>query len=73
MAHPNISVRNIGGLDIPQHDYIDIAYFGSTNNISTVTYKEGGASGQTVATLTLTYVGGTPGADDARLDTVTRS
>jgi hypothetical protein len=73
MAHPNVSVRNIGGLDIPQHDYIDIGYHGSTNNISTVVYKEGGASGTTVATLTITYVGGTPGADDARIDTVTRS
>jgi hypothetical protein len=73
MAHPNVSVRNIGGLDIPQHDYIDISYHGSTNNISTVVYKEGGASGTTVATLTIAYVGGTPGADDARIDTVTKS
>jgi hypothetical protein len=73
MAHPNVSVRNIGGLDIPQHDYISIAYVGSTNNISTVTYKEGGASGTTVATLTFTYVGGTPSADDADIATVTKS
>jgi hypothetical protein len=73
MAHPNVSVRNIGGLDIPQHDYISIGYVGSTNNISTVVYKEGGASGTTVATLTLTYVGGTPAADDADIATVTRS
>jgi hypothetical protein len=73
MAHPNVSVRNIGGLDLPQHDYISVSYVGSTNNISTVVYKEGGASGTTVATLTITYVGGTPGADDARIDTVTRT
>lgn len=73
MAHPNVSVRNIGGLDIPQHDYISISYVGSTNNINTVTYKEGGASGTTVATLTFTYVGGTPSSDDADIATVTKS
>jgi hypothetical protein len=35
-----------------------------------VVYKEGS---QTVATLTFTYVGGTPSSDDARIATVTRS
>jgi hypothetical protein len=71
--NPNIKVRNVAGLDIPQHDYIDLNYVGTTNNLSTVLYKDGGASGTTVATLTFTYVGGTPATDDAKLDTVTRS
>ena len=71
--HPNVSVRNLAGLNIPQHDYISVSYVGSTNNISTVTYKEGGASGTTVATLTFTYVGGTPSSDDADIATVTKS
>jgi hypothetical protein len=71
--HPNINVRNVAGLNIPQHDYLSISYYGSTNNIQTVTYKEGGSGGQTVATLTFTYVGGTPSSDDADIATVTRS
>ena len=71
--HPNVSVRNLPGLNIPQHDYISVSYVGSTNNINTVTYKEGGASGTTVATLTFTYVGGTPSSDDADIATVTKS
>ena len=70
---PNVAVRNVAGLNIPQHDFIDLNYVGSTNNLSTVLYKDGGASGTLVATLTFTYVGGTPAADDAKLDTVTRS
>ena len=71
--HPNINVRNVPGLNIPQHDHVSISYVGATNNIDTVTYKEGGSGGQTVATLTFTYVGGTPAADDADIATVTRS
>ena len=68
--HPNINVRNIAGLNIPQHTEVELNYVTTTNNLDTVVYKEGG---QTVATLTFTYVGGTPGADDARIATVTRS
>jgi hypothetical protein len=52
--HPNINVRNVAGLNIPQHDYLSISYYGSTNNIQTVIFKEGGSGGQTVATLTRT-------------------
>lgn len=70
---PNIKVRNIAGLDIPQHDFIDLNYVGTTNNLSTVIYKDGGAAGTLVATLTFTYVGGTPSADDADIATITRS
>ena len=68
--HPNVSVRNIAGLNIPQHNAVELNYVSTTNNLSSVVYKEGAT---TVATLTFTYVGGTPGADDARIATVTRS
>jgi hypothetical protein len=68
--HPNISVRNIAGLNIPQHNSVELSYVSTTNNLSTVVYKEGA---QTVATLTFTYVGGAPTTDDANLATVTRS
>ena len=68
--HPNISVRNIAGLNIPQHTEVELNYVSTTNNLSSVVYKEGAT---TVATLTFSYVGGTPGADDARIATVTRS
>lgn len=68
--HPNINVRNIPGLNIPQHTSVELSYVGSTNNLSTVVYKEGSV---TVATLTFTYVGGTPSADDAKIATVVRS
>ena len=42
------------GLEIPTHDYIENTYDAS-NNLLTAIYKRGGASGRTVATLTLTY------------------
>lgn len=47
------------------YDYISLSYTGS--NLTGVVYKEGGSSGKTVATLTLTY----DGSDN--LLTVTRS
>ncbi len=71
--HPNINVRNVAGLNIPQHDYLSISYYGSTNNIQTVTYKEGGSSGQTVATLTFSYTTNPPTTNDASLASVARS
>ena len=71
--HPNVSVRNVAGFNIPQFDYVDIAYVGSTNNISSIVYKEGGSGGTAVATLTFTYIGGTPSSDDAKIDTITKS
>jgi hypothetical protein len=69
-VHPNVSVRNIAGLNIPQHTAVELNYVGATNNLDTVVYKEGS---NTVATLTFTYVGGTPSSDDANIATVTRS
>jgi hypothetical protein len=66
MSSPNVNVRNIPGLNIPEHDSVECAYVGSTNNLSSVVYKRGTL---TVRTVTFTYVGGTPGADDARVAT----
>jgi hypothetical protein len=43
------------GWDIPIHDYRGLAY--TSGNLTSVTYKTGGASGTTVATLTLAYDG----------------
>ncbi len=43
------------GLEIPAHDYIALSYTGS--NLTGVVYKDGGAGGTTVATLTLVYDG----------------
>ena len=63
-------VQDIAGLYIPSHDYVALTYVASGNGageIETVSYKQGGASGATVAQLTLAY--------DAsnRLQTVTRT
>jgi hypothetical protein len=69
-VNPNVQVRNIPGLNIPQHTTVELSYVSTTNNLSSVVYKEGT---NTVATLTFTYVGGTPTADDARIATVIRS
>ena len=58
------------GLSIPKYDYIALTYISAgngTGEIGTITYKQGGASGETVATLTLGYDGST------RLISVTRS
>ena len=68
--NPNVQVRNIPGLNIPQHTTVELSYVSTTNNLSSVVYKEGT---NTVATLTFTYIGGTPSSDDARIATVVRS
>ena len=67
---PNVNIRNVPGFGIPEFDSTELNYVGSTNNLNTVVYKK---SNTTVATLTFTYVGGTPSADDAKIATVTRS
>jgi hypothetical protein len=72
--NPNVKVRNIAGLDIPQHDHVTCAYYASTNNLQTVTYREGGATGTVVATINFTYTPTQPPtANDALLLNVTRS
>jgi hypothetical protein len=48
-------IPTVEGLSIPEHDYIDLTYTGT--NLTGVVYKEGGAGGTTVATLTLAYDG----------------
>lgn len=58
------------GLSIPKYDYIALTYVAAgngTGEIETVTYKSGGASGVTVATLTLGY------DSSDRLNAVTRT
>jgi hypothetical protein len=70
---PNVAVRNVAGLNIPQHDYIAFTYHGATNNAATVTYREGGATGTIVATVTFTYTTQPPTVDNTPLATVTRS
>lgn len=63
----DINSKSAAALVPEQHDYIALSYVGATTNIQTVTYKQGGPSGTTVATLTLVY----DGFD--RLTSVTRS
>jgi len=49
---------NIGSLVTEKFDYLVLTYVSAGNGageIETVTYKNGGASGTTVAVLTLTY------------------
>jgi hypothetical protein len=71
---PNVAVRNIAGLNIPQHDHVTCAYYSGTNNLQTVTYREGGGSGQVVATINFTYTPTQPPtANDALLLNVARS
>lgn len=71
--HPNVNIRNVPGLNIPQFDHVSLTYYSGTNNPQTVVYKEGGASGQTVATLTFSYTTNPPTNNDADLATVTKS
>ena len=42
-----------GALRIPEHDYVGFVYSGST--LTGINYKNGGASGETVAALVLSY------------------
>ena len=51
-------VQDIAGLYIPSHDYVALTYVAHGNGageIQTITYKDGGHSGTTVAVLTLSY------------------
>ena len=55
------------GLVTEAYDFLDLGYDGS-NRLTSVIYKNGGAGGPTVATLTITYVGAT-----TNIDTVTKT
>ena len=56
---PTCATLATRGLNIPAHDYISFSPAAApTDGDQTVTYKQGGAGGTTVATLTLTYAGG---------------
>jgi hypothetical protein len=47
------------GLNLPAHDYISVSPAAApTDSDQIITYRRGGASGDVVATLTVTYVGG---------------
>jgi hypothetical protein len=62
-------VQDIAGLYIPQHDYISLTYVAAGNGvgeIETITYKQGGASGTTVAVMTLGY------DSNNKLETITK-
>ena len=61
---PNINVRNIAGLNIPEHDCVQEEYIGgvpSTDNarLTKVTFRRGGVSGTIVAVVDITYHGST--------------
>jgi hypothetical protein len=64
------AIANLQGFAIPEYDEIDISYYGTTNNISTVVYSKDGSP---VGTLTLTYAVQPPVANDANLVNVTLS
>ena len=62
-------VQDIADLYIPQHDYISLTYVAAGNGvgeIETITYKQGGASGTTVAVMTLGY------DSNNKLETITK-
>ena len=63
-------LRKLIGFEIPAYDYIALTYVSSGDGqgeIETATYKKGGASGATVAVLTLTY------NPDDEIATITRT
>ena len=62
------SLKQVAGFDIPAYDEMNIDYYGSTNNVSTVQYLN---SGTLVATLTLVYATQPPTVNDTNLVNVT--
>lgn len=51
-------VQDVGGLSIPPHDYLDISHSAKPTDGTTpqiYTFKNGGASGNTVCTLSIVY------------------
>ena len=49
------NTSRVPGFSLPAYDYISCSY--TSGNVTGVVYKTGGASGTTVATLTLSYDG----------------
>lgn len=49
------TVNTLQGLSVPKHDYISLAYSGSS--LTGVVYKVSGSGGTTVGDLTLAYSG----------------
>lgn len=49
------NTARVPGFSLPSYDYISLTY--TSGNVTGVVYKSGGASGTTVATLTLAYSG----------------
>jgi len=66
-GYPKTTVRttDFSKLIPVSYDFVDVDY--TDGNITTVIYKTGGASGTTVATLTITYT-----VDDC-IDTITKT
>ena len=56
--------NSIQGFQIPEYDELALTYYGTTNNIATVVYKNNSV---VVATLTLTYSVQPPTVNDANL------
>lgn len=52
-AEGNLQTNSLTGLSIPEHDYIALSY--TDGNLTGVTYKVGGSTGDTVGQLTLGY------------------
>jgi hypothetical protein len=58
------ALNSLSSFSIPEYDEIAIEYYGSTNNIETVTYLHGG---DPVYVLTFTYAVQPPVENDERL------
>jgi hypothetical protein len=58
------SLAGLQGFQIPEYDELALSYYGTTNNIATVVYKNNSV---VVATLTLTYSVQPPTVNDANL------
>lgn len=53
----HVNVDSVPGLNLPEYDYISVAYPLTTQEV--YTYKTGGSGGTTVATVTVNYVDAT--------------
>lgn len=63
----NETLESVAGFNIPEYDYVGIAYPNGTTEVWT--FKVGGSGGTTVGTLTLVYVDSTKN----QLSSVTKS